>query len=258
LEQLEASAQGLPFSPETYMLAASFMHVSGIEYTIDTRHAFNAGESYRDRIWHRAESVERVTITSINGAPFDPTAVYAVITSNANFNGMDISYVLAARESDTEFLSTITTARVTDHAVAGFIASLPQQTIGAAQAQLEGRITVMGAATPAMDVLILEEPAPAEIAPTPAFADYYLTQSMFLDMLGLAHDDADTYLTRQALIMILHESQIIPLASGLQLVNEAGDIADWAYYAIFNTQADFSLHERVNRSVVDAILQGGL
>jgi len=145
LEQLEASAQGLPFSPETYMLGASFMHVSGIEYTVDATRAFNPGEAYRDRIWHRAESVERVTITSINGAAFDPAAIYAVITSNANFNGMDISYVLVARESDVENRSAITTARVTDHAVAGFIASLPGQTIGQDYAQAHGRITVIGA-----------------------------------------------------------------------------------------------------------------
>ncbi|MCL2204841.1 MAG: 5'-nucleotidase C-terminal domain-containing protein [Defluviitaleaceae bacterium] len=145
LEQLEASAQGLPFSPQTYTLAASFMHVSGIEYTIDLSRPFNPGVPYRDRIWYTAASVERVTITSVNGAPFNESAIYAVITSNANFNGMDISYVLAARESDTQNRSTITTARVTDHAVMGFIASLPGATIGAEQAALQGRITVTGA-----------------------------------------------------------------------------------------------------------------
>ena len=32
----------------------------------------------------------------MNGQPFDPEAVYAVITSNANFNGMDSSYIFAA------------------------------------------------------------------------------------------------------------------------------------------------------------------
>jgi len=148
LEQLEAAAQGLPLTDETFMLAASFMHVSGIEYTLDITQAFNPGESFRDRIWYTAASVERVSITSINGQSFDPTAMYAVITSNANFNGMDISYVLAARPSDTDNLSTITTARVTDDAVMGFIASLPDATIGAEFAALQGRITVTGTAQP--------------------------------------------------------------------------------------------------------------
>ena len=145
LEQLEAAAQGLPLTAETYALTASFMHVSGIEYTIDTTRAFNPGEPFRDRIWYTAQSVERVSITSINGAAFDPSAIYAVITSNANFNGMDISYILAERASDTQFHSTITTARVTDDAVMGFIASLPNATIGAQHAALQGRITVTGA-----------------------------------------------------------------------------------------------------------------
>jgi len=144
LEQLEASAQGLPYTAHTHSLSGSFMHVSGIVYTIDVNRTFNPGEAYRDRIWHRAASVERVTINSINGQPFDPEAIYAVITSNANFNGMDISYVLAARESDTENKSTITTARVADDAVMAFIASLPDMTIGAEFAAAQGRITMIG------------------------------------------------------------------------------------------------------------------
>ena len=144
LEQLEAAAQGLPFTDDTFALAASFMHVSGIEYTVDVAEAFNPGESFRDRIWYTAAGVARVTITSVNGQSFDPTAMYAIITSNANFNGMDISYVMAERPSDVDNLSTITTARVTDDAVMGFIASLPNATIGVAFAELQGRITVVG------------------------------------------------------------------------------------------------------------------
>lgn len=154
LEQLEASAQGLPFSHETNALSAALMHVSGIEYTIDISRAFNQGQPYRDRIWHTAQSVERVTVTSINGLPFDENAIYAIITSNANFNGMDISYVLAARESDTQNLSTITTARVTDDAVAGFINSLPNATIGAEHGNLQGRITITGEDTMTRGVFI--------------------------------------------------------------------------------------------------------
>jgi len=143
LEQLEASSQGLPYTPETFALTAAFMHVSGIEYTIDTTIPFNAGEAHMGRIWHQVYGVERVSITSINGNPFDETAIYAVITSNANFNGMDISYVLAARPSDTENRSTITTARVVEHAVMGYILSLPYAAITAEHASLDGRIRVL-------------------------------------------------------------------------------------------------------------------
>jgi len=145
LEQLEASAQGLPHTAHTFALTASLMHVSGIEYTINASRPFNPGEAYRDRIWRRANSIERVTINSINGRPFNPDAIYAIITSNANFNGMDISYVLAARENDTQNHSTITTARVVDDAVLGFISSMPNSTIGAEYAATQGRITIAGA-----------------------------------------------------------------------------------------------------------------
>jgi len=169
LEQLEASAQGLPFTTDTFPLTASFMHVSGIEYTINTSLAFNPGESYRERIWYTAASVERVTITSINGRPFNENALYAVITSNANFNGMDISYVLAARENDTENWSTITTARVVDHAVASYIASLPNATIGAGKTALQGRILLTEAEFPAVTMPIIP---PAN-----------LTRGMFVNLL---------------------------------------------------------------------------
>jgi hypothetical protein len=145
------------------------MHVSGIEYAVDVSRAFNAGENFRDRIWYTAASVERVTITSINGRPFDENALYAVITSNANFNGMDISYVLNERPSDTENWSTITTARVVDHAVAMYIAQLPNATIGAERGALQNRITEYAT----VDSAILYRFAPTALTALdiPSFAD---------------------------------------------------------------------------------------
>ena len=49
----------------------------------------------------------------MNGQPFDEEAVYAVITSNANFNGMDSSYIFKEAAEANE-KSTITTAVVRD------------------------------------------------------------------------------------------------------------------------------------------------
>ena len=52
-------------------------------------------------------------IDDVNGQPFDAEATYAVVTSNANFNGMDSSYVLkAAAEANEQ--SAVTTAVVRD------------------------------------------------------------------------------------------------------------------------------------------------
>ena len=111
-EQLEAASQGLPYTEETAAACASLMQVSGLSYTVDTGKDYDKGEAYGDN-WFTAKSVNRVSISSVNGEPFDPEAVYAVITSNANFNGMDSSYVFKAAAEANEH-STITTAVVRD------------------------------------------------------------------------------------------------------------------------------------------------
>ena len=138
-EALEAASQALPYTEETAAACASFMQVSGLAYTVDTSKAYDAGEAYGSD-WFRAKSLSRVTITEVNGQPFDAEAVYAVITSNANFNGMDSSYIFqeAAMENET---STITTAVVRD-VVWLYIASELENGIGEEYALAQGRITV--------------------------------------------------------------------------------------------------------------------
>ena len=76
----------------------------------------------------------------MNGQPFDPEAVYAVITSNANFNGMDSSYVLKAAAEENE-KSTITTAVVRD-VIWLYIAGELNNVIPDTYAEVQGRITV--------------------------------------------------------------------------------------------------------------------
>lgn len=111
-EALEAASQALPYTEESADACASFMQVSGLVYTVDTTKAYDQGEAYGD-LWYQADSVSRVTIESVNGQPFDTQALYAVVTSNANYNGMDSSYVFkAAAEEHAE--SVITTAVVRD------------------------------------------------------------------------------------------------------------------------------------------------
>ncbi len=141
LEALEAASQGLPWTEETDAACASFMQVSGLKYTLDLTAAYERGEAYGDH-WFRAAGISRVSITEVNGQPFDEEAVYAVITSNANFNGMDSSYVFkAAAEADQR--STITTAVVRD-VVWAYIASELNSQIGDSCAQPQGRIVIVG------------------------------------------------------------------------------------------------------------------
>jgi 5'-nucleotidase len=140
LEMLEAATQGLPFTGDTFAAAAAFPHVAGIEFTVDTTVPFDAGEAYGNH-WFRANSIRRVTIDSINGNDFDPAATYAIITSNAIFNGMDSNYI--SLERDEEF-STITSAFVVD-VVWMYIMQELGGVIGAEYAAPQGNITIITA-----------------------------------------------------------------------------------------------------------------
>ena len=139
LEVLEAASQGLPYTADSAAACASFMQVSGIKYTVDTSKEYDRGEAYGDH-WFKAASLGRVAVEEVNGLPFDPEAVYAVITSNANFNGMDSSYLFKAAAEENE-KSTITTAVVRD-IIWLYIAGELNNVIGEPYAEAQGRITV--------------------------------------------------------------------------------------------------------------------
>ena len=139
LEALEAASQALPYAEDTAAACASFMQVSGLKYTVDTARDYDKGEAYGDN-WFKAASLGRVAIEEVNGQPFDAEAVYAVITSNANFNGMDSSYMFKAAAEENE-KSTITTAVVRD-VIWLYIAGELSNVIDETYAEAQGRITV--------------------------------------------------------------------------------------------------------------------
>ena len=140
MEALEAASQGLPYAEDTAAVCASFMQASGLKYTVDTAKEFDKGEAYGDKGWFKAASLGRVTIEEVNGQPFDAEATYAVITSNANFNGMDSSYIFTAAAEENE-KSTITTAVVRD-VVWLYISGELNSQIGEDYFASQGRITV--------------------------------------------------------------------------------------------------------------------
>lgn len=139
-EVLEAASQALPCTEETVAAAASFMQVSGLKYTLDLTKPYDQGEAYGDK-WFKAASLSRVTITEVNGKPYDADALYAVITSNANYNGMDSSYMFAEAVAANE-QSTITTAVVRD-VVWMYISTQLGNVIGADYAEPQGRIVMI-------------------------------------------------------------------------------------------------------------------
>ena len=111
-EALEAASQALPYSESTAAACASFMQVSGLKYTVDLSKAYDKGEAY-GKSWFKANSLGRVTVTEVNGKAFDESETYAVVTSNANYNGMDSSYIFK-EAAEAKEKSTITTAVVRD------------------------------------------------------------------------------------------------------------------------------------------------
>ena len=79
LEALEASTFCTPDS------IGGYPQTSGIEWTLDTTKPYDQGEVYvldgKESSYYAPASINRVTITAINGEPFDPEATYAVVTN---------------------------------------------------------------------------------------------------------------------------------------------------------------------------------
>ena len=98
LEALEASTYCSPKE------IGGFPQVSGIEYVIDINKEYDANdEHYPGSTYFGPKSIKRVTITSVNGKPFDPAATYAVVTNDFCAGGGDTYYAFASasRQFDT-------------------------------------------------------------------------------------------------------------------------------------------------------------
>ena len=80
LEALEASTYCTP-DP-----VGGYPQTSGIEWTLDTTVEYDQGNVYtldgKESSYFAPASIQRVSITAINGEPFDPEATYAVVTNN--------------------------------------------------------------------------------------------------------------------------------------------------------------------------------
>ena len=94
LEALEASTFCTP-DP-----IGGYPQTSGIAWTLDTTKAFDQGENYPDSTYCAPASIQRVSIQTINGEPFDPEATYAVVTNNFCAVGGDTYYVFGRAQEE--------------------------------------------------------------------------------------------------------------------------------------------------------------
>jgi 5'-nucleotidase len=139
LEALEASTFSTPEQ------IGGFPQTSGIEWTVDCTKPFDKGDLYlqngKDTSYYAPASIQRVTITAINGKPFDPSATYAVVTNNFIAAGGDTYNVFnRAYEAGTGFDSGIPM----DQAVCEFVAEALNGKITAEQyGQPRGSLTII-------------------------------------------------------------------------------------------------------------------
>lgn len=98
LEALEASTYSYPES------LGGFPQASGIVFTIDPNGKYDAGDNYPGSEYKKPNSINRVSIKSINGKAFDPEKVYKIMVNDFMYGGGDTYYVLkpyAERSFDT-------------------------------------------------------------------------------------------------------------------------------------------------------------
>ncbi len=91
LEALEASTYCTPAA------VGAFPQISGMHIVIDTTKEYDANdETYPGSTYYGPKTINRVTITDINGKEFDKDAVYAVVTHNFAASGGDTYYAFAS------------------------------------------------------------------------------------------------------------------------------------------------------------------
>ena len=135
LEALEAGTQGDD--------CAGFAQVSGLSYTVKRYEAYDAGEAYGK--YFRADSVNRVEITEVDGRPFDPAAVYGVVADNFVLNGNDTYYVFKeAKEADgAKYLNNGGGVKTRDIVLKYVLDGPGYGVLGADYAKTAGRISIV-------------------------------------------------------------------------------------------------------------------
>ena len=138
LETLEAATS--PSEAYGEDICPGFAQVAGLTYNVDSGKEYDAGAAYGK--FYEADSVNRVTITSVNGQVFDENATYAVIADNYLMNGNDTYYVFKAAKAaeGAKYINNGNGIKTRD-IVAMYIKEALNGTVGEEYAAPQGRIT---------------------------------------------------------------------------------------------------------------------
>ena len=127
LESLEASTYDLPNA------MGAFPQTAGIEFYVNVAKKYDANpETYPDSTYYGPASINRVTITSVNGKPFSMDDTYLIVTNNFCGAGGDTYYAFKAATSGYD------TGVPMDEAVIEYIVDELDGVIGVEYAQPRG------------------------------------------------------------------------------------------------------------------------
>ena len=133
LESLEASTCSTPTA------IGAFPQIAGMKVTVDTTKTFDQGDTYPGSTYHAPKSINRVTIESINGKPFDKSKTYAVVTNDFLASGGDTYYAFSVADS------IIDTGVPLDEALMSYINDELGGVVSDKYAVPAGRITIIKA-----------------------------------------------------------------------------------------------------------------
>ena len=132
LEALEAATWCSPAA------VGSFPQVAGMEFTVDTRVDYAAGELYPDSTYHApAEPGSRVTITSIGGEELDPEAEYMIATNDLIAAGGESYYAFTRASYKFDIGISL------EDALANYISGPLGGTVGGQYASPQGRVRLI-------------------------------------------------------------------------------------------------------------------
>ena len=211
LEALEASTYCTPEA------VGAFPQVAGIEFTVDTSKAYDQGEQYPDSTYYGPKSINRVTITGINGKDFDPKATYVVVTNDFMAAGGDTYYAF------TTSANIVDTGIPMDEALMSYITEELDGVITAEKyGEPQGRITVKAAETGVF----------TDVASTAWYYEAVMTAYENEIMNGVTDTTFEplTAMNRAMLVTMLYRMEGSPAVEG-NVSEIFTDCKDGSYYA---------------------------